>query len=891
MAWQPWQRSRGQPPPPQIIADALAGTPDASVSAFRTAVQSLMQTPGLTLDAMQHQVHHLAVEHFPARRAPEATKSCQDVQLQGYAARMWSHFHAYRKLRSLGSGATLSVLFRAWHHRALYHSMRAAAKKRSAELRKLRRDRLFATARTAAINGNLREFYKVVRLLAPQGSKRRFQLCQGGAPLPPERELAIMQKHFEEQFASHNASLATHEPWECDDPVLVTVAEVQWHLDKLPARKAGAPSTSPGAVWRLCSDLVSPFMAQQLSDRWGQGRKCVPHLWTTATLALLLKAGKNGSEPKHFRPIGLLDALGKSCISMVLHKIKSDLEAFVRTAPQFSYIAGRSTEDALRRVFYHCAEARQLREAHARNPHQRFAGLRMPSWQGGVQICLDLASAFDTVPHGLVREALCEAGVAEGPASLLFAWLSSCSYDLHLSGLSASIPARRGGTVVEFEHVCERIGVAIGILRRHGLTIHPAKAQALLTYAGSKAKQTRRRFTRPLPSPAEGKGLRLRAEGEEILLPLVRRADYLGAVISYDCFSSQTLDRRLAQGRTAHVQLRKVLNARKGLLLTQRVLLWRTTVWPCMLYGLGACGLTASHLASLQILALKQLRALSCSPAHIHHESDAALCLRLGVPLPKDALRHLSDKALLRQDPNDPFVLGSTHPWALYLQSCWACGAPACPVPASSSPVYSGVPPAPPPGLVPPDCSHPDPLPSLPLTVVPSLLPCEDSLDVVEPEPPACADVSAPNFPCEVPSPPAASLSFPCPLCTRLFDARKSLKLHMARTHKQHTTQVVFDRARHALHGLPTCAFCHKDFTRWEGLSAHIMNRRCAQFPQTLVFHPPDSDLGNAPAAPTSSAPAEVFAASPACCGSDHCSVCSASADLPTLLCDLVASD
>ena len=276
MAWQPWQRSRGQPPPPQLdrraIADALAGTPDASVSAFRTAIQSLMQTPGLTLDAMQHQVHHLAVEHFPARRAPETTKSCQNVQLQGYAARMWSHFHAYRKLRSLGSGATLSVLFRAWHHRALYHSMRAAAKKRSAELRKLRRDRLFATARSAAITGNLREFYKVVRLLAPQRSKRRFRLCQGGAPLPPERELAIMQQHFEEQFASHNVNLATHEPWESDDPVLVTAAEVQWHLDKLPARKAGAPSTSPGAVWRLCSDLVSPFIAQQLSDRWGQGR-------------------------------------------------------------------------------------------------------------------------------------------------------------------------------------------------------------------------------------------------------------------------------------------------------------------------------------------------------------------------------------------------------------------------------------------------------------------------------------------------------------------------------------------------------------------------------------------------------------------------------------------
>ena len=154
----------------------------------------------------------------------------------------------------------------------------------------------------------------------------------------------------------------------------------------------------------------------------------MPHLWTTATLALLLKAGKNGSEPKHFRPIGLLDALGKSCVSMVLCKIKSDLEAFVRTAPQFSYIAGHS----------------KLCESHARNPHQRFAGLRVPAFQGGVQVCLDLASAFASVPHVLVREALREAGVEEGPASLLFAWLSSCPYDLHLSGLRASITARRG---------------------------------------------------------------------------------------------------------------------------------------------------------------------------------------------------------------------------------------------------------------------------------------------------------------------------------------------------------------------------------------------------------------------------------------------------------------
>ena len=99
MAWQPWQRSRGQPPPPQIdrhaIADALAGTPDASVSAFRTAVQSLMQTPGLTLDAMQHQVHHLAVEHFPARRArlrpPNLVRMSSCRAMQHACGRIFMH--------------------------------------------------------------------------------------------------------------------------------------------------------------------------------------------------------------------------------------------------------------------------------------------------------------------------------------------------------------------------------------------------------------------------------------------------------------------------------------------------------------------------------------------------------------------------------------------------------------------------------------------------------------------------------------------------------------------------------------------------------------------------------------------------------------------------------
>ena len=41
-------------------------------------------------------------------------------------------------------------------------------------------------------------------------------------------------------------------------------------------------------------------------------------------------------------------------------------------------------------MFYHCAEAGRLREAHARNPHQRFAGLRMPASKSVLTLPLPL---------------------------------------------------------------------------------------------------------------------------------------------------------------------------------------------------------------------------------------------------------------------------------------------------------------------------------------------------------------------------------------------------------------------------------------------------------------------------------------------------------------------
>ena len=55
--------------------------------------------------------------------------------------------------------------------------------------------------------------------------------------------------------------------------------------------------------------------------------------------------------------------------------------------------------------------------------------------------------------------------------------------------------------------------------------------------------------------------------------------------------------------------------------------------------------------------------------------------------------------------------------------------------------------------------------------------------------------------------------------------------------------KLVFDRAVHALQGLPICALCGASFSRWEGLEAHVTHQRCSK----LLPEIPDARPAPAP--------------------------------------------
>ena len=231
-------------------------------------------------------------------------------------------------------------------------------------------------------------------------------------------------------------------------------------------------------------------------------------------------------------------------------------------------------------------------------------------------------------------------------------WHISCLFDSYL----------------EFDRFCQCLGVVFTTLEQHGMIVNAAKATVILTMQGTLRKKAITEFSRVVQG---ARHLTIRASGRDALLPIVSQAEYLGAVISYRNFRSLTLEHRIGKCKATQQRLRKILQGRRGLTLGQKVLLWRSTVLPSALYGLGACGLTATQTQRLHQVLLRQLRAIAKAPAHLTHETDSALLERLRVAEPIHALRTQHAKLVAGHNPQDLFVQSPEHPWMQELKALW----------------------------------------------------------------------------------------------------------------------------------------------------------------------------------------------------------------------------
>lgn len=177
-------------------------------------------------------------------------------------------------------------------------------------------------------------------------------------------------------------------------------------------RSFGGRNTAPGPdgivkkVLALVSgELRGPLM--HLID--GCLRKGVfPQAWKQANLVLLHKEGKDKTQPTSYRPICLINELGKLCERIVANRITRHLseEGPDLAEHQFGFRQGRSTLDAVARV-------------------RSLADEQTSQGRIVLAISLDIKNAFNSLPWGRTRDALNAHGVPCYLRRVIDAYLSN----------------------------------------------------------------------------------------------------------------------------------------------------------------------------------------------------------------------------------------------------------------------------------------------------------------------------------------------------------------------------------------------------------------------------------------------------------------------------------
>ena len=308
----------------------------------------------------------------------------------------------------------------------------------------------------------------------------------------------------------------------------------------------------------------------------------------------------------------------------------------------------------------------------------------MSNLGGGLQLCLDIDKAFDSVSRSKLLGTMRRHGIAADEASLFTSWHANTSYiscQHPAVAVRSNVGVRQGCVAAPLlwnmyihdflqlirkifsddwlnQHVTvfaddfhlffsfdseDGIRKSLWELRRfldelgdHGLRVNMGKTAFMCHLRGLRAPKWRRKLLR-----GSGCSCRFRLEantkhGEVLFIPFVSQHKYLGIMLGYRHGQSATLRLRIQAAQGTFSRLRRWWGA--NFPLKQRIKLWFQTVWPTLIYGLADVGCSPRGLQQFMSLALRHLRQLARSPVHLTRESNEALCMRLGVQNPADHL-------------------------------------------------------------------------------------------------------------------------------------------------------------------------------------------------------------------------------------------------------------
>ena len=125
---------------------------------------------------------------------------------------------------------------------------------------------------------------------------------------------------------------------------LFTMDELREEAKRLKNNKAPGPDNIPNEVLKIVVETCPDVLLNVFNDCLRQG--VFPKAWKVQNLVLLRKGDKPLNESSSYRPLGLLDTMGKLLEALILRRMRRILERKYSDR-QYGFRKGRSTVDAI----------------------------------------------------------------------------------------------------------------------------------------------------------------------------------------------------------------------------------------------------------------------------------------------------------------------------------------------------------------------------------------------------------------------------------------------------------------------------------------------------------------------------------------------------------------
>ena len=799
----------------------------------------LAQATVSTAAELTRVVHDSCQKVFPKRAQTPAPRAWQHPNAQLEVKQLWSRykdlrtFHQYHKalrLRNRDTGL-IAYAFEAFRRHAAFQRCQKALRQRGRERRRALVQDILQEAEQAASQGDMHALYRHVRRLAPKAPRERIQIRgPDNTILDPAQEFQQIYEYFTHLYQQGPDTYST--TYVLQQDYNITDTEILSSLKQQKAGKAVPQGKVPPDVWKRYAHSLLPHVSRLFQQHLSAGAIDLPTDWRDGWLHLLPKPNKPTKAPANLRPIALQCPLGKCLARIIKTRILTHILPRLDQVPQYAYLPGRSTANAISRIARHCREARQQLSGLRREVHDRRAGKACIQARGAALLSIDMSKAFDQVSHSYLAAAMRHLEIDEDTIQLTLAlhqasyhikhhqqegsialrngirqgcvlspllWVCVTTYMLHcLSQRTSPEWVRDEVTAFADDFICsftlhkvddaqlmsQRIQQLFLVLREAGMQANAEKSHFLVKAVGGPLHRwlAKRSFRQ--------RGALFYDMGtpfEPLKLAYSSSIDYLGVVVSYGAFEQHSMDKRLRAARANQALLAKFLYGRKGLTQTHKLSMYRTCIRSAATYGLSAVGVTPKSLRALHAFEIKTLRAIARSPRHLTHETNHDLYHRLGIRPVEDALLALIQNRLKELESGNHTYPGKPQEltWQMQVRSDFR--------EAKALLKYT------------------------------TLVPCEGS-------------------------------GYPCPECGVYYGDQRTMRIHCAKSHKRSLVPTALDRSvvrrqedfmPHSKNGMPVCRYCNQAFRKWRGFSeSHTQTVPCHAGRSLPQLAPADDPLG-----------------------------------------------